>query len=124
MGVKMRQMEIPAAFAAINSYVSPKLPKVMIEASKIESGKASGIIRLASGAMHSAQLVRSSNLALDLLTRRSTDIGFGPGLIRKQRQTFQHGGGRAIALKQVEKRQSGRSRMFAKASTSPSALPP
>jgi len=44
MGLKMRQIETPAALAAISSYVSPRFPKVMIEESRIDKGKASGII--------------------------------------------------------------------------------
>src|SRR5688572_28326011 len=44
MGLKMRQMEMPAALAATSSYVSPRLPNVMMDASRMESGSASGMM--------------------------------------------------------------------------------
>ena len=41
-GRKIRKREIPAAFIAVNSIFSAKLPKEMSEANNIAKGKASG----------------------------------------------------------------------------------
>ena len=42
-GRKIRNSEMPAAFMAVNSNFSARLPKVMSELSKIAKGKAKGI---------------------------------------------------------------------------------
>jgi hypothetical protein len=44
IGLRIRMMDIPALFRAVNSKFSPNFPKVIREESNIAKGKASGTV--------------------------------------------------------------------------------
>jgi hypothetical protein len=44
IGLRIRMMDIPALFSAVNSKFSPNFPKVIREESNMANGKASGMV--------------------------------------------------------------------------------